>query len=170
MSIRKRTQDDVIEYIKNHASEEGKLQQSLMDIAGQLGYSNATIHRVLKSLEEQGIIEVQAPEKPTQPNTIIFNGPIETEHDILAHGAQLMNEVEVLAAKVQDYVRESHRIIENLKAQKAGEQRQDLTSRVTEIVDMPDGNHYMLIVKKESDEELNLMRSMVADKENHVQA
>ena len=157
MSIKKRTQADVIEYIKNHASEDGELQQSLMDIAGQLGYSNATIHRTLKSLEEQGVIEVQPADKPTRPNTIIFNGPIQTADEILAQGVSLMNEIEILSGRVHEYVRESQRIIEGLRSQH--EKGSDLESRIAEIVDMPDGNHYMMIVRKESDEEVAALKS-----------
>lgn len=146
MSIKQRTQEDVIDYIKSHASD-GKLQESLMDIAESLGYSNATIHRTLKSLEEQGVIEVLPPDKPTKPNTIIYNGPITVTDDIFRQGAELMNEVEKLSARVSEYVREAQRVLAALK-ERQGETKSDLESRITEVVDMPDGKHQMLIVRK----------------------
>lgn len=166
-TIRKRTQEDVIDYIKNHASE-GKLQESLMDIANSLGYSNATIHRVLKSLEQDGVIAVLPPDKPTKPNTIVYNGPIQQAEDIITEGAVLLTEVERLGARVAEYVQEASRIIEGLK-EHSGEKTGNLEARVTEVVDMPDGKHYMMIVKKEHEHEAEQMRHAMRDKQLETQ-
>lgn len=145
-TIRQRTQEDVIEYIKAHASD-GKLQESLMDIANSLGYSNATIHRVLRSLEEQGIINVLPPDKPTKPNTIIYHGPVYETDSFMRRGVDLMNEVQRLSSQVAEYVREGQKILQSFQEQQR-ETVTDFESRVTEVVDMPDGKHQMMIVRK----------------------
>lgn len=146
MSIRKRTQDDVVDYIKNHSSEDGKLTESLMDIANQLGYSNATIHRTLKNLEKDGIVDIIPSEHPTKPNTIVYQGTIQQADDIIARGVHLMSELEKLTKNVHEYIQEASRVIDYMK-DTSGEKfvRDD----IVDVINMPNSDFVLLKVRKE---------------------
>lgn len=146
MSIRKRTQDDVVDYIKNHSSTDGKLTESLMDIANQLGYSNATIHRTLKNLEKDGIVDIIPSEHPTKPNTIVYQGTIQQADDIIARGVHLMSELEKLTKNVHEYIQEASRVIDYMK-DTSGEKfvRED----IVDVINMPNSDFVLLKVRKE---------------------
>lgn len=147
MSIKKRTQEELLRYIKSHVSD-GKLEESLIKMGESLGYSNATIHRTLKSLEEQGVIEVKPPEKPTHPNTIIYHGPTDEEDDILTQGAKLIEEIKAMQMKVEKFVQEAAAVIDSLQTKGEAEHT---FSHIKEIMDMPDGKHQMVIIEKQSE-------------------
>lgn len=104
-SVRKRTQKEIVDYIRTH-SKDGKLTKSLLDIAKDIGYSNATIHRGLHALQENGVIEIATAEKPTEPNTILYKGSQNEIDDLLTKGVQLAEQVEVLGKNVNEFLTE----------------------------------------------------------------
>lgn len=108
---RKTTQDVVLDYIRMYA-QKGELTESLMDIADNLGYSNATIHRSLKALEEADIITIVPADSPRKPNTIIYKGSTKETHDILLEGEVLLRRLRELTEDIEAYIQESSRIIE----------------------------------------------------------
>lgn len=146
--IRKRTESDVVEYIKNH-SKDGKLTESLMDIAEGLGYSNATIHRVLKSLEEHGVVEIIPSDKPTKPNTIVYNGPIKEATDVVSQGKMLLAKLTALTEEVTEYIAESSRVIGKLQAE-SSPGVQSLSKDIVDKIELPDTEHYLLMVRREA--------------------
>lgn len=109
---RKTTQDVVIDYIKTYA-ENGVLTESLMDIAENLGYSNATIHRALKALEEENLVSIVPAESPRKPNTIIYRGNHKESEDILLEGERLVRRLRELMMDVENYMAEASRIIQH---------------------------------------------------------
>lgn len=111
MSKRKMTQDIVVDYLKTF-SQNGKLKESLIDIADKLGYSNATIHRTLKRLEEDGLVKIIPSEAPREPNTIVYLGEIKEAQDIVLQGEQLMAKLQSLTQEVEEYLKESSRVID----------------------------------------------------------
>lgn len=111
MNKRKSTQDVVADYIKMY-SDKGVLTKSLMDIAEDLGYSNATIHRAIKQMEKDGLVEIIPSDTPRKPNTIVYQGEIKEAVDILQKGELLLRRMHLLIADVEQYVDEASRIIE----------------------------------------------------------
>lgn len=84
----KRTLTDVLRYIKSH-NENGVLKESMMTIANATGYSNATIHRTLKSLEQDGLIHIKETKSHRKPNIIFYIGPDDEEVTDLLHRADV---------------------------------------------------------------------------------
>lgn len=103
MSVKERTQKDIANYIKMH-SQDGKLTKSIFEIAKDLGYSNATIHRALKALQEKGLVEIKQAPKPTTPNTILYKGSVNPTDDLLHRGVELIEKVEELQRELHDYL------------------------------------------------------------------
>ena len=103
MSVKERTQKDIANYIKMH-SKDGKLTKSIFEIAKDLGYSNATIHRALKALQEKGLVEIKQAPKPTTPNTILYKGSINQIDDLLHRGVELIKKTEELQKELHDYL------------------------------------------------------------------
>lgn len=148
--IRERTQKEIMDYIRIH-SKDGKLTQSLLDIAEQIGYSNATIHRALKSLEEKGMIEISAPEKPTEPNTIIYKGEKNDIDELLSQGVKLSDELQNISERLQEYIHEVTIVTSKLKEQ--NEKAQFNQDRVINIVDVPESNMQIITLRKDGEGE-----------------
>lgn len=88
MTNNKRTLHDILRYIKwNHLG--GKLQESVMSIGEKTGYSNATVHRAIKTLVEQGKVQIQETSSQSQPNVILYTGNDEEELPNLIEKAEL---------------------------------------------------------------------------------
>ena len=91
MKTANRTTKDIHDYIRRHLID-GKLEMSLLDIAKEVGYSNATIHRVLRRLESAGFLSVdRSGKKPNSPNTITYLQEFVVEEDVLQEGLELAN-------------------------------------------------------------------------------
>jgi DNA-binding MurR/RpiR family transcriptional regulator len=84
----KRTLSDVLRYIKAH-NIDGILKESMMTIANSTGYSNATIHRAIKTLELEGMIHIKESKAHRKPNTIYYIGPDDNDLDNLLHRADV---------------------------------------------------------------------------------
>lgn len=144
-SVRERTQKEIMDYIRIH-SKDGKLTKSLIDIAEDIGYSNATIHRALKALEEKGLIEINTSDKPTEPNTIIYKGDKNEIDEILAQGVKLSEEIKTLGKKVDEYLSEINWLIRKL--QKEVEEKDSIKNRIVHIQDIPDSDLQIITVRK----------------------
>lgn len=124
---RRTTQDIVIDYIKTYA-EDGVLVESLMDIANNLGYSNATIHRALKALEKDDLVRIIPADTPRKPNTIIYQGTSKETADIILEGEKLLRRLRELTEDVETYMAEASRIIQYCsESDKLNEQKDALT-------------------------------------------
>lgn len=72
----------LLNYIRRNAVN-GTLQRSMADIAKDIGVTNATVHRSLRKLEKEGLIEVVPSDNPRLPCTIVYKGEEEsTANDI----------------------------------------------------------------------------------------
>lgn len=145
-SVHGRTQKDIVDYIRTH-SKDGKLTKSLLAIAKDIGYSNATIHRTLQSLQEKGVIEITPSEKPTEPNTILYKGSEQNEIDeFLAKGVQLSEEVEGLGNRIHDFLQEANLLMRKLHQQV---EENSLDNRILHTQDVPGADIQILTVRKQ---------------------
>lgn len=97
----KRTLYDITKYIQV-ASQEGVLQESMMSIAGHTGYSNATVHRALQTLEEQGVVRVVISNSAKEPATIYYHGPDSDEtSELLQRATYAMSELSKATQQVE---------------------------------------------------------------------
>lgn len=91
---------------------DGILKRSMMDMANDTGYSNATIYRSIQQLESEGIVQVIPTKSKRKPNTIIYLGPSVDDVDSLlqqAHTAvynlnQATSEVSSIMAQIQQSI------------------------------------------------------------------
>ena len=145
-TVSHRTEKDVTRFIQQHHNN-GKLQMSLVEIGENTGYSNATIYRTLKKLEEAGVIKVIPSSVPTKPNTILYDGNsemfaqnsmtpiIKMSHDILLSAKELFKECQEVADKIIQLEKEYNELM--------------VTEKNTVFVhDLPDGIHKIILVKK----------------------
>lgn len=107
----KRTLTDILLYIKK-ASDGGILKESMMTMAVATGYSNATIHRAVKSLEADGFISVIPRKAPRHPNTIVYIGPdtddvdylLKQAHDAMTNLTNASSEVKIVVSRMQEFI------------------------------------------------------------------
>lgn len=98
----KRTLQDILHYIKV-AQRDGILKESMMSIARHTGYSNATVHRALQTLDEQGHIRIIPPENPREPTTIEYIGPGTDEvADLLQRATYAMDELSKATKNIEE--------------------------------------------------------------------
>lgn len=101
----------ILRYIK-YTSQSGILKKSMMNIAKETGLSNATIHRSIKKLEEDGMIQVIPSRHKKRPNTIVYLGPTYNEVEVLIQKAnaaaikltEASNEVNHVLMELQETV------------------------------------------------------------------
>lgn len=84
----KRTQHDILRFLKT-SQMNGVIKKSMMDIAKDTGYSNATIHRSIKALEKDGYIQVIPAKSARKPNTIVYIGPADDEVESILSRANI---------------------------------------------------------------------------------
>lgn len=162
MGVRNKTKEDVIAYIREHAKD-GKLTASLVEIAGQLGYSNATVFRALRALEEQGIVKIIPADKPTKPNTIVWRGFADSD-ELVQRGRELAERLEEVAQMLSALARDFAHYVQDLQEKKTKKEEEQeplpgtihirgipehLYGRVVDTIEMPDGRHYMLMIRKD---------------------
>jgi DNA-binding IclR family transcriptional regulator len=104
----KRTLNDVLRYIKTY-SHDSVLDKSMMAIAKATGYSNATIHRALKTLEQEGMIQILQTKSQRKPNKIYYLGP--DEDDV----GDLMQRADLALAKLHDATDEVNEVMQQLR-------------------------------------------------------
>ncbi len=107
----KRTLNDILRYIKLH-SKGDMLRESMMSIAQNTGYSNATVHRAIQQLQIEGLIQVIPTKSPRKPNSICYIGPDQEEVSTLLEKAnvaignlyQASNEVRDIMIQLHDTI------------------------------------------------------------------
>ncbi len=146
ISVRQQTQEQIIEYIQRHSSD-GKLTRSLMTIAQQIGYSNATVHRAMKKLEAIGMIKIIPSDKPTEPNTIVYLGPATTKpSEATTQGTKLVRELQELSQEMFGYF---ENLSKRMKQYETDLQTYyELQSRLVDVVNLPDDKYQVMILMK----------------------
>lgn len=97
----KRTVQDILHYIKVR-QQDGRLQESMMTIAKGVGYSNATVHRALQSLSEQGMVQLIPSDNQGVPQTIYYMGPTNNDlADLLHEAEQVVDHLDRLAGEAR---------------------------------------------------------------------
>lgn len=107
----RRTLNEILRYLKR-VQKDGLIKKSMMQMAKETGYSNATIHRSIKTLEKEGYIQIIPSKNPKKPNTIIYLGPSEEEMENLLEKAnyavqnliQASNEVQEILRMIENTV------------------------------------------------------------------
>lgn len=107
----RRTLNEILRYLKR-VQKDGLIKKSMMQMAEETGYSNATIHRSIKTLEKEGYIQIIPSKNPKKPNTIIYLGPSEEEMENLLEKAnyavqnliQASNEVQEILRMIENTV------------------------------------------------------------------
>lgn len=107
----RRTINDIARYIKT-VNQNGILKRSMMDMAKDTGYSNATVHRSIQQLESEGLIQIIPTKSKRKPNTIIYLGPNIDDVDHLlqkAHTAvynlhQATSEIDSIMSQIQQSI------------------------------------------------------------------
>lgn len=108
MTNNKRTLHDILRYIKwNHLG--GKLQESVASIGEKTGYSNATVHRAIKMLEQKGLVQIQETSSQSEPNVILYTGNDNEEMP------SLIDKAEVAIANFQQASNELQAILNQLR-------------------------------------------------------
>lgn len=108
MTNNKRTLHDILRYIKwNHLG--GKLQESVASIGEKTGYSNATVHRAIKMLEQKGVVQIQETSSQSEPNVILYTGNDNEEMP------SLIDKAEVAIANFQQASNELQAILNQLR-------------------------------------------------------
>ena len=105
----KRTVRDILKYIQMK-NKEGLLQESMMKMAESTGYSNATIHRSLRALEDEGYIKIIPTKSQRHPNKIFYIGPTQDNISQVMQKAQhaiddlqkATEQVQSIMAELQD--------------------------------------------------------------------
>ena len=112
MTNNKRTLHDILRYIKwNHLG--GKLQESVASIGEKTGYSNATVHRAIKMLEQKGVVTIQETSSQSEPNVILYTGNdneelpslVDKAEVAIANFQQASNELQVILNQLRQNVR-----------------------------------------------------------------
>lgn len=107
MSARSRTDEDILVYLRRNATG-GKLAKSLLEIAKEVGYSNATVQRVLKRLEAQDLVSVDRDNrKANQPAVITYLGT-QSDDEILEEGTRLAHNLKSAAEELLQFFQRSH--------------------------------------------------------------
>jgi DNA-binding transcriptional regulator LsrR (DeoR family) len=142
--IKERTQKEIMDYIKTH-SRNGKLTKSLLDIAEQIGYSNATVHRALKALEDKGLVEIKVSDRPTEPNTIIFKGKMDKIDDTIAKGIRIGIQMEALAKEFKNYIDDTNDIIHKLTTKI---ESNIMADQIVSIQDIPNTDLQQVVIHR----------------------
>lgn len=85
------------------------MKKSMMNIAEATGYSNATVHRALKALEIQGMIQIIETKSQRKPNTIYYIGP--DDDDV----SSLLTRAEIALANLSEATEEVFDVMTQLK-------------------------------------------------------
>ncbi|MCY9186522.1 winged helix-turn-helix transcriptional regulator [Bacillus halotolerans] len=74
----------VYDYIKTKAesNDNRTLKESMRKISGQLGISEATVHRAVQKLRTNGVIEIVPSREKTESNEIVFYGIPEPDEQV----------------------------------------------------------------------------------------
>lgn len=150
ISISHRTLQLLKDYIQRH-SIDGKLRRPISEIAEDIQMSNATVSRALKRLEEENAIRILPPNRPSEPNTILWIGPV-NEVEQVHSGYKYLDQLEHLVTKdLKEYVRSMEHTISQLRQEL--EEWNEIKSRIVQRVDLSDGLHEVLLLRKEQKEE-----------------
>ncbi len=97
----KRILADVASYIRMNMTNR-QIHESMASIGRKLGYSNASIHRALVTLEERKLVRMTRPEIRNQPCVIEYIGTAESEVDQLFQRMfRAMEDMQEVAAELQ---------------------------------------------------------------------
>lgn len=142
MPMRTRTEEDILAYLRRTAVN-GKLAKSLLEIAKEVGYSNATVQRVLKRLEAQDLVSVDRDNrKANQPAVITYLGT-QSDDEILEEGTRLANNLKSAADELLQFFQRTKSTMKHTieEAAKWKEVEQNLVS----VTDTPQGLKVMTL-------------------------
>lgn len=109
-----RTLHDVLTYIQVKQKDR-ILEESMNQIARGTGYSNATIHRALLSLEDQGWIRVQSGINQNRPSIIHYVGELPDLIENPDEKTELIRQAQVALDQLDQATRNVYGVISQLR-------------------------------------------------------
>lgn len=111
-----KSEHKVHDYIQKKSSK-GSVKESMEQIAEHLGISNATVHRAIRKLKEEGIISVVPTSEKTEANEIFYHGYPDPK-DQVKEIMKLVNRLNLSAKRFQTMLEKKDAEIELLKKEK----------------------------------------------------
>ncbi len=148
--VSQRALDDIITFLQLNTWNR-KCTMSLQDIAERLKYSATTLHRALKKLQADGVIEIQKSSKAAEPSTIIYNGEL-IDTSLLTKGSRLCNDVKdnnELTQGLVDHINNCHNTIKRLKLEL--DRYNELRSRVMSVTPVSDTLESIILSRPHKD-------------------
>ncbi|WAH36972.1 helix-turn-helix domain-containing protein [Alicyclobacillus dauci] len=144
MLRRNRNHEEVLNYLATH-SVHGAIKKPISGIARDLGMSQPTVQRALKSLEARGLIRMIKADKAYEPNTIVYQGNDLCIEEEMTYGTDAIEMLRAATVKLEEYVRFMDRKVALLRQQL--EVFDDWKSRITSTMPIPGTGDQMVIVK-----------------------
>ncbi|KAF2421623.1 hypothetical protein B6K89_20725 [Bacillus subtilis] len=106
----------VYNYIKTKAENDANktLKESMRKISGQLGISEATVHRAVQKLRSNGVIQIVPSREKTESNEIVFYGfpaPEEQVGDIFKMVGSLNSGIQRFETILNNVTKENERLL-----------------------------------------------------------
>jgi DNA-binding Lrp family transcriptional regulator len=90
---------DVLSFIKQNSTG-GECSMSIAEIAERMGISTATVHRAIKKLQAEKLIDIRVSSIPTEPNTIVLLK--QDERDMILKANELLIVAQENVKQVRD--------------------------------------------------------------------
>ncbi len=126
----------VYNYIKTKAENDANktLKESMRKISGQLGISEATVHRAVQKLRSNGVIQIVPSREKTESNEIVFYGfpaPEEQVGDIFKMVGSLNSGIQRFETILNNVTKENERLLkENERLLKENEELNELVGQL----------------------------------------
>lgn len=122
-------EEKVYNYIKTKAESnaDNSLKESMRKISGQLGISEATVHRAVQKLRTNGVIEIVPSREKTESNEIVFYGIPEPEEQV--------GDIFKMAGLLNSGVKRFETILQNLTEEnkRLGNENKELHERISQL-------------------------------------
>lgn len=138
---------EVLAFLRNN-SISNRCTMSILEMAERLGISTATVQRALRKLQADGLIRIESPRVPTEPNTIILtDGGHVNLASVTAQASQNLETIKELIRQLEGYMVALTR--QAVDVEEAAKRYYQLISSVTSVTRLTD-DLYQLIVPVDS--------------------
>ena len=99
------------------ASQNGVIKKSMAEIGADIGVSNATVCRAIRTLVAVGVIEVVPGEKVNEPNTTTYLGSTDAVNNVVRGAREAIEELRAATGKLVEYVAVTERTLRSMKVE-----------------------------------------------------